>query len=123
MKELAIFITPVIVSSSFRADSPETLTLGPSIQLTKFKNTTIGNTEFFQTLAIDPQGRFLVYADYSQKCKKNILKFVALDSSLLFSSTPDSARILKTKPKVLAGCGDFKNSSTGAYGIDVVNLQ
>ena len=119
--ELAIFITPVIIDNLQRSESALAPTLGPTVQLTDFKQTTIPSIEFFQTIAIDPKARFLLFTEYSNKCKKNILKYAALDPTLFQNSTVSTKALLK--PKTLAGCGDFKNSTTGAYGIDVVNME
>jgi hypothetical protein len=121
--QLAVFITPVIIENQQIPKSPHTFQPGRPVAITNITNTPNPGAEFFQTVAIDPKGRFVLYAQYNPGCKKNILKLQRINPAAAFASnaTPQSVKI--GAPKILAGCGEFPTSTSGAIGLDVLNLE
>jgi hypothetical protein len=109
--DLIVFITPVLVGSDQQGIQPAHL--GKRVNITKTTRTNNPISEFFQTVAIDPLGRFVLYTQFNAACQKNVLKFQRVNPATL-----SKIGIAKT----LAGCGDFANSPTGAYGLDVIPL-
>jgi hypothetical protein len=89
--------------------------ISPPIILVNFTNTTLSSNTLFQSVAIDPEARFVLYVQYSGSCQKNILKFLRIN--------PQTGRKIGA-PKILAGCPDLSGTNnSGAYGLDVFNLD
>jgi hypothetical protein len=90
-------------------------TLSPPITLVNLSNTLLGSNTFFQSVAIDPLARFVLFVQYSGSCNKNVLKFLRINSQT-------GKKI--GGAKILAGCTDFTAlNNSGAAGLDVLNLD
>lgn len=89
--------------------------LGPPKPIVKVR-TGLGSSDFFQSVAIDPQGRFVIYTVFSPSCKKWILKFQRIN--------PVTGKKIGGA-KLLAGCPDVSSSpaNSGVIGVNVINLE
>lgn len=92
----------------------EVVQIEPAVTIAVEPTTIAGSAPFFQSEAIDPKARFVLYAGYSSACKKLILKYQRIN--------PLTGRKIGG-PKILAGCPDVAASSTGVYGLNVINLE
>lgn len=121
---ISVFVRGVSISeSSNLAFAPSGL-IGPAVKITNAAITKQTVSEYYQSVGIDPQGRFVVYSKFSPACNKNLLIFQRIDSTLPTGPGTLAPSIKKIGgPKTLAGCTDFTDSSTGAYGLDVINLD
>lgn len=92
--------------------SGSTLVLaGPRKPLTGVIKTNIPASESLQTVAVDPNGTFAIYAIYNPACFKDVVKSQKLD--------PNTGN--KIGPAVtILGCTDIASSPVGAYGLDVI---
>lgn len=88
--------------------------LEPPIVISNFAPTLQFGTLVYQVVAIDPKGRFVLYAKFNPGCKKNQLNFQRINPLT-------GAKI--GGPKVLVNCVDVSASTTGVYGLDVINLD
>jgi hypothetical protein len=97
-----------------RGHALEAVQLDPPTTIASEATTIAGSAPFFQSVAMDPKGRFIVYAGFSPACKKLLMKFQRLNPLT-------GGKI--GGPKVLVGCPDVSTSSTGVYGLNVINLE
>ena len=105
-------------SSSVRLQALENSTgvlrsMGTPKNLTPFQATQQAGAEYYQSVAIDPLGRFAVYSVYSAACKKLIVKLQRLNPAT-------GSKI--GGPSVLLDCSDFAQFSVGAYALHVYDL-
>ena len=79
----------------------------------KFKKTLQANAEAFQSIAVQPDGKYVLYTEFSSACGKEILRRRNLDSQ----GNP------KGKPKTILGCSKVKNTPVGAFGLDIAKVN
>jgi hypothetical protein len=82
--------------------------IGSAKPLTQFKNAFQATAEAIQSLAIAPNGKLLLFTEYSSACKKMILKAVNLNGDV--TSGP---------AKTIAGCAVLASTPAGYLGIDI----
>jgi hypothetical protein len=85
--------------------------VGDAKTIRKFKRTSQANAEAFQSIAVQPEGKYVLYTEFSSACGKEIIRRRNLDSQ----GNP------KGRAKTVAGCSKMKNTPVGAFGLDLVD--
>ncbi len=84
--------------------------IGSPTPITQFKNAFQASAETFQSLAISPNGKILLFAEYAS-CKKMILRWMRLANG-----APSGAA------KTAFGCSSVSQSPIGVVGMDIMRL-
>jgi hypothetical protein len=86
--------------------------IGAPIPLTQFKNAFQAGAESVQSLALSPDGKLLLFTEYSGACKKMILKAASLSGNKFAKA-----------PVVVAGCAGLASTPFGFLGLDIMRLS
>ncbi len=79
----------------------------------KFKKTSQANAEAFQSIAVQPEGKYVLYTEFSSACGKEIIRRRNLDTQ----GNP------KGRAKTILGCSKVKNTPVGAFGLDIAKVS
>lgn len=84
---------------------------GPPRAITNFAKALNVDAEKFQSIAISPDGRLILYSAWNSGCKKQVLvaRRLANGSSV-------------GKPKVVVGCRQLEEYPVGVYGINIAPI-
>ncbi len=81
---------------------------GPPRAITNFAKALNVDAEKFQSIAISPDGRLILYSAWNGDCKKQVLVARSLTNGSVVG-----------KPKVVVGCKQLEEYPVGVYGINI----
>jgi hypothetical protein len=84
--------------------------VGKPFAITDFRVRTDYGPEDFQSIAVDPASRYVIYTVFSRECGKSILKLLQLDKDFQPAGSP----------KTILGCRALSDSKEGLFGLDVM---
>lgn len=84
---------------------------GPPRAITNFAKALNVDAEKFQSIAISPDGRLILYGAWNSGCKKQVLVARRLENGSGVGT-----------PKVIVGCGQLEKYKVGIYGINIAAI-